>query len=99
MDITTKLYEEAMAGPVPSRPFGDDQTAGFDALVVGVLFVFFSHSWAGSVCVCVCGCVCVCVILGLAARFASGWRPLTPEVVNEILNDFLPCPVAFSDMA
>ena len=41
MDITTKLYEEAMAGPVASRPFGDDQTAGFDALVVGVLFVFF----------------------------------------------------------
>ena len=54
---------------------------------------------APCVCVCVWVCVCVCVILGLAARFASGWRPLTPEVVNEILNDFLPCPVAFSDMA
>ena len=79
VDITTKLYEEAMAGPVPSRPFGDDQTAGFDALVVGVLFVFFSHAWAGSVCVCVC--VCLVVHAPLEALFfwiGFWWSAVAP---------------------
>ena len=57
-----------MAGPVPSRPFGDDQTAGFDALVVGVLFVFFALKCLNVLNV--LRFLCVCVSRG--ARPAGG---------------------------
>ena len=63
------------------------------SFVVGVLFVFFSHDQTAGF----DGMVKPqASSYGQTAGFVvSGWRRLTPEVLNKILNEFLPCPVAF----